>query len=595
MIAILARSGPVEPALARRMLAAAPHRGSCVALRVVGDCVLGVANRPDFADSTLSGEGPVVAALSGGLDNGAELEAALTTAGFPPASPAAADVVAAAFRAFGADAPQRMRGAFAGLVTDGRTLWCFRDHIGFRPLFYRDDRRRFVAASEPRQVVVGAQLPEEPDLEVLEQILYGRMPSDTPAALRGVARLSQATTLTVDGENGVALRRYWHPAELLESARLAPADVRDRFIELLSQAVARSLTGRDVILLSGGVDSPAVAAFAAPEHRRRSGRPMAALSAVFPDLPAVDERRYIEVVTEHFGIELHTYRPRARALDDVEQWCRLFGSPVPIVSVPELADTHSLARRLGYENLLTGEFAEFAFGSPTHLVSHLLTHRRWRALASLLLTERRRGVSSQRLAEHLLATFVPGRLANRYLHWRRRDAPQRIPDWLDGRKVNEIPFRADLLPPSRLRWLRAQLGGLQGSTITMEAEEVCAALAGVTVRRPFADIDLWEFFLSLPAELKCPDLRFKSLVRGLLRGRLPDPILDRRTKTLFDDHVMTQVDYPTLTRLLAAPRHRMPGVDYRRLAQRIEQGNFNRFDWHWAKDLAAIHAFLNAW
>jgi len=222
-------------------------------------------------------------------------------------------------------------------------------------------------------------------------------------------------------------------------------------------------------------------------------------------------------------------------------------------------------------------------------------HGHWQALGHLLLAERRRGASGRRLARHLLASFVPGRLANWYLRWRRLDAPQRIPDWLDARKVNEVPFRADLLPPSRLRWSRGQLAGLEGSTITLEADELCAARAGVAVRRPFADIDLWEFFLSLPAEVKCPDLRHKSLVRGLLRGRLPDAILDRRDKTVFDDHVMTQVDYPTLRRVLAQPRHRIPGVDYRRLAQRIERQDLNRFDWHWAQDLARIHAFLNAW
>src|SRR5206468_2038958 len=190
------------------------------------------------------------------------------------------------------------------------------------------------------------------------------MPSDIPAALKGVSRLAQASTLTVDGVNRVAVRRYWHPAELLESARLSPTDVRDRFLQLMAQAAARSLTGKDAILLSGGIDSPAVAAFAAPDHRQRTGRPIGALSCVFPDLPTVDERRYIELVAQHFGIELHTYRPRARALDDVEQWCRLLGSPVPILSVPEVADSHARARRLGYENVLTGDFAEFAFGNP---------------------------------------------------------------------------------------------------------------------------------------------------------------------------------------------------------------------------------------
>lgn len=595
MIAILGKGAHPDELLARKMLAAAPHRGPCITIRALGNCVLGVANRPDSVDSAISSAGAVIAALSGRLDNVAELHATLVAAGYPPASPAGADVVVAAFRAFGVNAPNRMRGTFAGTVTDGRSLWCFRDHVGFRPLFYHDDARAFVAASEPRQVVVGAHIAEEPDFHVLEEMFFGRMASDAPAALKGVARLGQATTLTVSGEKGVGVSRYWNPVELLETARFSAVDLRDRFLELLDQAASRSLTGKDVILLSGGLDSPAVAAFAAPASRKRAGRPLGALSAVFPDLPSVDERHYIELVARRYDIELHTYRPSARALDDVDEWCRHFGSPVPILSIPEVADTYSLARSQGYDNVITGEFAEFVFGSPIEIVPHYLTHGRWRTAASLLMAEHRRGASARSLAGHVWGTFVPGRVANWYLHQRGLDSPHRIPDWLDAEKVNEVPFRGDLLPSSRQRWRRLQLAGTEGATISIEADETCAAISGVTIRRPLADIDLWEFFLSLPAEVKCPDLRFKSLARDLLRGILPDEIIDRKRKTLFNDHVMTQVDYPTLRRLLVNPRHRLPAVDYARLAQRIEQQDFNRFDWFWAKDLAWIHAFLNAW
>ena len=593
MIAILGKGRPADEALARRMLAAAPHRGACVTLRAVGNCLIGVARRPDFADSTVSSGGPMIAALCGRLDNATELHRDLTLRGIPPLSAAGADLAVAAIRAYGADAPNRMRGAFAGIVSDGRSIWCFRDHIGFRPLFYRDGPRQFVAAAEARQVVVGAGLAEEPNLDVLEQMFFGRMPADAPASLKGVARLAQGCTLTVGEGSSLATTRYWHPDRLLETARLSTADVRDRFLELLGQASTRCLGGRDAVLLSGGLDSPAVAAFAAPGYRHRHGRPLGAVSFVFPHLPSVDERPLIETVAERFDMALHTHQPRARALDGVDEWCRRFGSPVPILSIPEVADAYALARRLGYDNLLTGDFAEFSFGSPIHVVPHLLTRARWLALARLLLRERRRGVSERRLAGHVMSAFVPGRIANAYLRWRRLDAPERIPDWLDATAVS--PFRGDLLPPSRDRWRRIQLAGTDGATISMEAEAICGVIMGVTVRRPLADIDLWEFFLSLRAEVKCPDLRFKSLPRALLRGTLPDAVIDRRRKTVFDDHVMTQVDYPTLRRLLVRPRHRMTWVNYERLEQRIERQDFNRFDWFWAKDLAWIHAFLNAW
>jgi asparagine synthase (glutamine-hydrolysing) len=593
MIALLGKTGPVDRERAHQMLAAAPHRGTRTSVRVLGNCVLGMASRADFVDSSISGEGPIIAVLSGRLDNASELRAQLSAAGMHPQSQTDADLVVAAFQAYGPDAPKRMRGAFSGIVSDGRAMWCFRDHVGFRPLFYHNGASAFAAASEPRQVVVGAGLTEEPDFEVLEGILFGRMPSDQPAALKGVARLPQATLLAVQGTGSVTPQRFWNPLERLETARLSPGDIQDRFDELMAQAVARCLSGNDVILLSGGLDSPAVAAFAAADQGRNGAKPLGALSCVFPDLPSVDERSYIELVARHFDIELHTYRPTARALDEVEHWCRLVGGPVPVVSVPELADNHQRAQRLGYQTILTGDFAEFAFGSPWHLVSHLLMRGRWRALGRLLLAERQRGTSWRQLGWQVGSTFLPGRVALWYLHRRGLDAPERIPDWLDAQRVN--PYRDDLLARSRDRWTQAQRSGTEGSTITMEADELCAALAGVHVRRPFADVDLWEFFLALPGEVKCPDLRFKTLPRRLLRGRLPDAILDRRRKTYFDDHVMTQIDYPTLQRLLVRPRHRMPGVDYDRLEQRLTRADFTRFDWSWAKDLARIHAFLSAW
>jgi asparagine synthase (glutamine-hydrolysing) len=595
MIAILAKvDTPPDAARARRMLAAAPHRGPCLALRTLGHCIVGIATRAELADGGVSGDGPMIAVLSGRVDNAAELHGALAAAGVLPASRQDADIVVAAFRAFGGEAPNRMRGAFAGIVTDGRAVWAFRDHAGFRPLFYHDGPSALVIASEPRQVTVGAGLPETPDLAVLEDMFYGRMPSDMPAALSGVARLPQGSLLTARVATRAVVRRYWHPERLLDSARVSPGEIPERFVHLMEQAAARCVTGNDAVLLSGGVDSPAVAAFAAPAHRQRTGRPLGAVSCVFPDLPRVDEWPHIAQVAERLGLELHTYRPSARALDNVDAWCRVLGGPVPILSVPEVADCHARARAWGYTNLLTGDFAEFVFGTPRHAVAHLVAHGRWRALARLLAAERARGTSWRRLAQEVLLTLAPGRAAAAYIEWRRR-AAARIPVWLDPQRVGDGFYRTDLVPGPGERWRRLQLLGTEGSTVTIEAAELCAAIAGVTLRCPFADVDLWEFFLSLPAELKCPDLGHKTLARRLLRGRVPDSVLDRRDKTYFDDHVMAQVDYATLERLLVRPRYRMPGVDYDRLAHRLERRDLNRFEWFWAKDLARIHAFLNAW
>jgi Asparagine synthase len=117
----------------------------------------------------------------------------------------------------------------------------------------------------------------------------------------------------------------------------------------------------------------------------------------------------------------------------------------------------------------------------------------------------------------------------------------------------------------------------------------------VRTRRPWADVDLWEFFLSLPVETKFPDNESKTLVRRLLRGRVPTAILKRRDKTVFDESIMAHVDYQTLRRWLVQPEYRLTGVRYDLLEERLDRQSLDLSEFMWAKDLASVHAFLSLW
>jgi asparagine synthase (glutamine-hydrolysing) len=349
--------------------------------------------------------------------------------------------------------------------------------------------------------------------------------------------------------------------------------------------------GTDAISLSGGVDSTAVAAFAAPGHEQRFGGPVAALSAVFPDLPGVDETEWIEMVVEYLGMPLHTYQPRSKSLDDVERWCGLLDAPTPVVSVPELDENYALAARLGHRSLLTGELAEYVIDNRGHLAGHLLVHGRVSSLAKLLRTQRRRGARLPFMLKQFVPGVVPGGIANAYLNARGVQRAVPPPDWITRREINRTP-RPDLLTPIRSRWRALQTGAFGGASETLAADEIVSSMHGVEVRRPFVDVDLWEFFLSLRAEVKFPDTRRKTLVKSCLRGRLPDAILDRKDKTVFGEHLLTHADYDLIGRYVIDPPHRFDGVDYARLAERIEQRDFTLWEFCWARDLTSAHAFL---
>jgi asparagine synthetase B (glutamine-hydrolysing) len=314
---------------------------------------------------------------------------------------------------------------------------------------------------------------------------------------------------------------------------------------------------------------------------------------VYPDHPAVDEYSYVRAVADELGLSLDTYESTARPTDRLLDWVRLVDSPGPFLSLADVHQHRTLAAELGYRNVLSGEMAEGVFDESTHLLGHLVTHGRLGAAWRYLAEGRAVGESAYGQARRVLRMFVPMPL--RRWRWERKGerlSPARErhrPRWLDPRELNPTqPVSA------RTGWRDRQLSPLIAATTAYEGDDVVHSLTGVSGRRPWADIDLWEFFLSLPAETKFPRRGRKQLMKELLRGRVPAVILDRRDKTVFNDAMLDRIDYPALESWLLRPDgYRMTGVDYELLAERLRSRNLDIWEFMWAKDLAAIHAFLS--
>jgi hypothetical protein len=571
---------------------AAEHRGTLLTTLVVGSCALGVARRNDSDPGGLLAEDGWAIAIAGEVDNLAELAKHLKRLGIAAHTDQASSVLLAAFRAGPDTFPGLLRGVYSVAVSDGERMYCFRDHLGHGLLFYRDEPRAFWVASEVKQVLAASRLPSEPDLGVLEAIFYGDETDSTGSAYRGVQRLPKATMLEVNAASS-RLTRYWAPERFLEASSTPVTELSSQFEAVMTRAVKRVLRGRDMLALSGGIDSPAIAAFAAPAHLQQFGRPLPALSMVFPDYPSADERPYIEDAAEYFDMPLHTYEPSpsGQRLDGLRDWVELVDGPWSGAWAPAMdAERYQLIHSLGYELLVTGDLAELVMDFRKHLVSHLLWRGRWRAAWGQLRTQRSAGRRNSSLARQVAAGFVPGHLFRWYRNYRPR---LRTPAWVDARRVLK-GATSDLVSP-RDRWNRQQLAGFVGPGITMEAHQIFQDANGIRVRRPWGDVELWEFFLGLPAEVKFPDDRSKTLVRGWIRGSVPDSIVDRTDKTVLDAFVQANFDYGGLKYWLQQSEYRMPGVDYGSLERQIERRDLGILDYLWARDLACIHAYTSLW
>jgi asparagine synthase (glutamine-hydrolysing) len=583
-LAAVAWRGGVPPGTVERMLEAAPHRGDRAHVLTDGDVAIGVVHRAGYADASVGRHARFSVALAGRLD-----EDPRRGRGHPPTS-SDAQRLAEAWADQGPDVVARLRGAYAATVTDGERLWAFRDHFGNRPLFSYHDSDRWVVATEVKQVVAGASLPRSPDLDHLHRLLTTGAVEST--AIQGVRRLRRARL--TEGRAGGTPRatRYWNPRDLIETDTRSFPEAAEGLWHHLQVASRRPLTGADVLQLSGGLDSTAIAGCIADAPGVR------ALTYVYPDHPSVDESRWTRLVADHLGLDLTSVVSQVTGLEDLERYVRLTDGPVELIALPEVAESYALCAGLGARTVLDGQVAEFLLSVSSYVFDHLVTHGRVAAAGRVVRSHHLAGRPWGIVARSLRRSFTPTAVHG-WRH-RRRIAQGRVhlhavPSWMDRAQMFEevrevLPLHARI--GARERWRYLQTQPLEGESPGFEADDVLAAAAGVEVRRPFADVDLWEYVLALRAEVRYRDHRRKPLLREAMRGRLPDAVVDREDKTVFDEAMLAACDYPTLRTYLKSPPERMRGVDYELLNERIEREVLDAKELQWARDLAKIHAFL---
>lgn len=569
-----------------RMHKAAPHRGASLRVQVVGEVGIGVTG--DGEPTGIAGKSTGAVAFGGVIDNAEAFDSSTLE---PIGGDSTAALILASIEGRGFEATVKaLRGNFALVYTDGRSIWCSRDQVGFSALFYRDDGVRVWIGSEAKQIVAGANLRREPNLEVIERTFFGLTDLDMPAALEKVERVPRHHALHFTG-TGSKPTSIFDPAAMLETSSLTIQDVPDVFHKLMDQAVRRVMRGPDGIALSGGIDSPAVAAYAAPAHREMFGTPLAALSSVFPRHPSVDERRFVEPLAAHFGMPLSTREPVAKPTDGLEQWVLLLDGPFPVVSISESAELYAWARAEGVGVLITGEFAEFVVDADGDVLSHLMLNGRMISVAARLRSQRAAGMAPRAMRRHLARSVTPRYLMKSYKRVRAKPTMVPRPEWIthgpQPEQYTDIPLRD--------RWAKDQLTFFGGAAVLLETHDIIQSWSGIRVRQPWADLDLWEFFLGLRAEVKHSNPRSKGLLREMLRGRVPDYILDRRDKTVFDDNLKSKMDRTALGRWLIDPPNRLPWINYALLAEAINKPELGIREFMWMKDLAAVQAFLETW
>src|SRR4051794_15872776 len=403
--------GSIDPERLHAMATTLHHRGPDSEGAHVDGPVGVAARRLAIIDLTggdqpiASEDGSVVVVQNGEIYNYRDLMHELERAGHTFRTRCDTEVLVHGYEEWGLDLWPRLRGMFAVAVWDARRrrLTLARDRFGIKPLYYRDVGGELSFASELDALPQG-----DIDLDALEAFLaFNSIPAPL-SIFRDIRKLPPGHTLT------------WHQGrvQLASYARTGPLPTRhdEDEAELVEECRARLRDSvrahlvADVpvgVMLSGGVDSGALAALAAEE----SAEPVRTFSIGFEEA-SFDELGGARAVAARYGT-----RHRELVL-----------RPDGALLLPALADAFDepfadssalptyLVTKLAAEDVkvaLSGEGGDELFGGYYTYVADLLGERfgpfaaRLRPLAELLPSSSKKASFDYRLKKFTRAAAEP--------------------------------------------------------------------------------------------------------------------------------------------------------------------------------------------
>jgi asparagine synthase (glutamine-hydrolysing) len=561
---ILGLAPEIAQKAAPRLRAAMAHRGpDHAATQVIdhpsGDAfpVVLVHARLAILDLTAAGNQPMADSpppvpgrrrnwlvFNGEIFNHAQLRADLAAAGWPCRSRSDTEVILHAYRIWGEDCVQRMRGMFAWCLVDAERgrVWFCRDRLGIKPLYlYRPAAGGFLFASELRTLLAAGPdlVPRNVNPAALESFLAQGAVYGLDSIVSRIELLAPGQSLWTDWSGRpLATRRYWQvsfaPACQTADGHNAAArrSAVTRLAEGLRDAVKMRLMA-DVplgLFLSGGVDSAALATLATEV----AGQQVQSLSIGFDD-PRFDETEAAAAIAGELGTDHQTLRLTGQdVLDDLPAVLQAVDQPT--VDGFNTYFVSQAARRAGLKVALSGLGGDELFGgyaSFRDVPRALSWQRRLRRLgvAGLVTRLLQRTRPSRRWSKAAALLRRPGTPLLAYLLRRELFLPA------DRRLFHPLPEGSDIysgLPHGTITELDSHADGLdlvnQLSHFELEAylqhmllrdADVFSMCHGLELRVPLLDHQVVEQVAGLPGTWKWPDPRPKPLLIDAVGPRLP--------------------------------------------------------------------------
>ncbi|MGH7668014.1 MAG: asparagine synthase-related protein, partial [Gemmatimonadaceae bacterium] len=262
----------------------------------------------EFSGGVLVAEdGPYLVAADASLYYREALRRKLMAAGAPPRSLAPADLILAAYRAWGDAACDQLEGDFAFVVWDrerGQVL-AARDLTGRRGLYFAQRGAWFAVASSVGALLNFPFVSGELNLAALGAQAAGLLwSSGSDTVYRDVHVVPAAHAIRWDGAHLTEPTAFWRPPPAPATSQCGVDEAAGVLRGLIEDAVEQRLSPQvTTVWMSGGWDSSSV--FAAGRSRMADAGRLRPISISYPEGDPGREDDFIRAIAGHWNADVH--------------------------------------------------------------------------------------------------------------------------------------------------------------------------------------------------------------------------------------------------------------------------------------------------
>ncbi|MCU1267778.1 MAG: asnB [Acidobacteria bacterium] len=500
----------------------------------LGHCRLAIIDTSDAGHQPMSDHGGRYwITYNGEIYNYIELAEELKKLGHVFRGHSDTEVLLAAYVQWGSDCLKRLRGMFAFAIWDSYELRLFaaRDRLGIKPFHYYTDGDHLLAFSSELKALLEFSPAQCVNQKLAADYLAWNLLDHEAAEtmLAGIHRLPAAHALSWQARVGLKLWRYWdfevneelHAAP--ERRKLLEKEFRERFEDVVQLHLRSDVPVGSA--LSGGLDSSAIVCVINNELRRKGiwrDDWQHVFSACF-DEPAIDERPYMNEVQRATGCQSHEVFPNGEQFRaEMDQW--LWYQEEPVAGTGPYAHycVARLAKASGVKVLLDGQGADEQLAGYRKFILVYLRQLSAASHYARAAYEAARFFSSPAILR--TSDFSYGR---RYLF----KSLSEVDDLWNGAAP---PSRPPALGVATSLGKRTEADIKQYSLpLLLRYEDRNTMAFGIESRVPFVDHVFVEWLATLPADMRLSDGWTKRIMRGALRGILPERIRTRKSKLGF--------------------------------------------------------------